>query len=226
MKQVTQRLIIAFLLIVVTALSLETCFRKESENAILKDIVEVKQDSTTYWKDLYGQEHARKIQSEANYSSLQLVHRDLLDSIQVRTGVKDDDLQGVTAAGSVAAGKVRPIVDTIYLPDSTRLFKLSYNDRWLDLSGIVGQDPVIDYRFTDSIVFTSYRKRTGFLKRQTYVDGYSLNPNVRITGITGIRVDDRRSHRFSVGPYLGYGWNGDRWSPSAGVSVQLSLIKF
>lgn len=226
MKQPTQRIVIAFLLIVVTALSLQTCFRKETENALLKDIVEIKQDSTEYWKDLWGQEHAQKKLSEGNYSSLRAAYRNLLDSVKTRVGANSGDLEGVTTAGTVTTGKIRPVVDTVYLPDSTRILKFSYNDRWLDLAGIVGKDPIIDYRFTDTIVFTTYRKKTGFLKKHTYIDGYSLNPNVRITGITGIRVNDQRPHRFSIGPYLGYGWNGDRWAPSAGVSVQLSLIKF
>lgn len=226
MQQVTQRIIIVFLLVVVTALSLKSCFRKQKENAILKDVVEIKQDSTSFWKDRYDTEHAGKQVAEANLSSLRVAYGALIDTIQARTGSKGSDLQAVTAASTSGTGKVTPKIDTVYLADSSREYKFRYNDRWLDLDGIIGKESLINYRFSDSIVLTTYRKKTGFLRKATYLDGYSLNPNVRITGLTGVRVSNNKQQRFGIGPYVGYGWNGSSWSPNVGISFHYSFIKW
>lgn len=226
MQQVKHRIIIVFLLVIVTALSLRGCFRKEKEKAILRDVVEIQQDSTSYWKDQFNTEHASKQLADADLSSLRAAYGSLLDTIKARTGSKGEDLQAVTAASTSGTGKVTPKIDTVYLPDSSMAYKFRYNDRWLDLDGIIGKEPVINYRFSDSIVLTTYRKKVGFLRKATYVDGYSLNPNVRITGLTGIRVSSAKPKRFGVGPYIGYGWNGSSWTPNIGISLQYSIIKF
>lgn len=226
MQQTTQRIIIIFLLVTVTALSLKSCFHQKKENAILKDVVEIKQDSTSYWKDRFNTEHGEKLSADASLSTLRSVYNQLLDSVSNRLDVKDNSIQSVTAASTSGSGKIVPKLDTIHSPDSTLQYRFRYKDRWLDLDGIVGKDPSISYQFRDSIVFTTYKKKVGLLKRQTYIDGYSLNPNVRVTGITGIRVSNIKERRFGLGPYLGYGWNGAKWSPSAGISIHYSLLKF
>jgi hypothetical protein len=226
MKNTIQRVIMAFLLITITVMSLRMCFQKEKENANLKTVVEIKQDSTKHWKDLYNTEHAEKQLADANYSSLRVVYGELLDSVSNRLNSKPNDVQAVTTAGTIATGSIRPTIDTVLLSDSTAGYRFNYKDKWLSLDGIISKEPVINYMFSDSVVFTSYRRKTGFLRKDTYIDGYSLNPNVRITGITGIRVSNPRKDRFSVGPYIGYGWNGSTWSPSIGISLQYSVIKF
>jgi len=224
--QTKQRILIVFLLIVVTALSLKSCFHQQKENAVLKDVVAIKEDSTSYWKDKFNTEHAEKLSADASLSTIQAIYGQLLDSITSRLDAKASDVQAVTAANTVASGTIIPKVDTVSYPDSTKDYRFRYNDRWLDLDGVIGKQSQINYRLTDSIIFTSYRKKTGFLRKQTYIDGYSLNPNARVTGITGIRVSNTRDHRFGAGPYIGFGWNGSKWSPSAGISVHYSLIKF
>lgn len=129
--------------------------------------------------------------------------------------------QQITAVGTVTKGTIKPIVDTVYLKDSTTAYNFRYNDSWLSLNGTIGKTPVINYLFRDSLVLTTYRK-----KKKLYINAYSLNPNVQLTGITNLQIANDKQTRFAIGPYIGYGWNGRKWSPSMGISVQYSLIKF
>ncbi|GAA3917250.1 hypothetical protein GO495_20035 [Chitinophaga oryziterrae] len=137
----------------------------------------------------------------------------------VKSQTKQKEVQEATAISTTASGFLHPAVDTVYLPDSTTIYKLRFHDRWLDLTGEIGKEPVINYRFTDSIIITAYQRH-----KKTYVDAYSLNPNVHLTGITALRMINRQ--HFSIGPYAGYGWNGKTFTPSVGISLQYSFIKF
>lgn len=127
----------------------------------------------------------------------------------------------ITTVGTITKGTIKPIVDTVYLKDSTTAYNFKYNDNWLSLNGTIGKESIINYQFKDSIVLTTRRK-----KNKLYIDGYSLNPNVQLTGITHLQLTNDKQTRFAIGPYVGYGWNGRKWSPSIGISVQYSLVKF
>jgi hypothetical protein len=137
----------------------------------------------------------------------------------IKNQTKQKGVHEATAIGTTASGFLYPTVDTVYLSDSTTAYKLRFHDRWLDLNGEIGKEPVINYRFTDSIIITAYQKH-----KKTYVDAYSLNPNVHLTGITALRMLNKQ--HFTIGPYAGYGWNGKAFTPSVGISLQYSFIKF
>jgi hypothetical protein len=170
-------------------------------------------DSTTYWKDRYGTEHITRLAADANVLS----SKKLLDSVKARINNKP---QTITAVGATTSGTVKPVIDTIYL-DSTTEYNFKYNDQWLSLDGTIGKSSLINYRFTDSIIITTYKKNN-----QTYIDGYSLNPNVHLTGITALRLTTDKQTRFAIGPYVGYGWNGGGGALSIGISLQYSILKF
>ena len=220
-----ERIIIVALLIAVAALSLRSCFRKEKENSILKDVVESKNDSTTFWKDAAGREHAQRKVVEANISTIKAVFRAEIDSITGVLKIREKDIQGFISAGHQTSGEIKPRIDTVQTPTDTS-YLLQYDDRWLSLSGRVGKVSFLRYQVRDSLIFTTYSKRVGLFRREVYLDGYSLNPSAQITGITSLRISAPAVHRFGAGPYVGYGFDGRQWAPSAGISVHYSLIKF
>jgi hypothetical protein len=131
---------------------------------------------------------------------------------------KPRNIQSITTLRTINKGVIHPRIDTAYLLDSISTYKFSYQDDWMKLNGEIGKTATIGYLFKDSIVLTTYKKHF-----QTYVSGYSFNPNVQLSGITTIKV---RQPRFSIGPSLNYSWNGTKFSPSIGISLQYSLIKF
>ena len=182
-------------------------------------------DSTSYYRDLYYTEHATREVVEADLASVHSHYGAQLDSIEKRTGVKGKNIKSVTAVSSAVSGSIKPSVDTLSL-DSTVTYRLSYQDGWLKLQGEISRTPTISYLVKDSLIFTTYQKRAGLFRKDTYLDGYSLNPAVHIAGITAIRIASEKPQRVGIGPYLGYGWNGIKWAPSAGIAIHYSLVKF
>jgi hypothetical protein len=203
-----EHIIIILLFIFITILTLRACFQKQKH-------IYVTQDSTVYWKDKYNTEHISKMAGSIQEPSA------LLSAVksQMKQQTKQKDIGDITSLSSTTSRSFYPKVDTVYLSDSTTAYKFSFHDQWLDLNGEIGKEPVINYRFTDSIIITAYQQH-----KKTYVDAYSLNPNVHLTGITALRMLNRQ--HFTIGPYAGYGWNGKAFTPSVGISLQYSFIKF
>ncbi|MEX6689234.1 hypothetical protein QTN47_17120 [Danxiaibacter flavus] len=227
MNQQTQRLGIVALLILCLVLSLQTCFKKVQQVSDLKDVVNASQDTVKKWKDKAGNEHAQKVLVTADVSLLKAVYQKQIDSITDLLNIKQSQLEAYTGVSLKNSGSIRPKVDTITLVDSSKEYQISYSDRWLSLSGKLGKDPLINYAFTDSLTVTVYHKRKNLFSRsQTYIDVVSLNPNVTVTGLTGFRIPVKKPGRFGVGPYFGYGYSDGKWQPSAGISIQYSLIRF
>lgn len=214
------------LLFLITVLLVKSYLQNKSSNSRSDKIEQIKQDSTCYYRDLYYTEHATREVIEADLAAVQAHYGATMDSIKKRTDIKDKDIQAITTLSTVAAGTIIPAVDTLPSLDSAVTFRLSYQDDWLKLHGEISRTPTISYLVKDSIIFTTYQKRTGLFKKDTYLDGYSLNPAVHIAGITAIRITSENPQRVGIGPYLGYGWNGVKWAPSAGISIHYSLVKF
>lgn len=191
-----------------------------------KNIVAIINDSTSYFRDLFYTEHATRQVVEADLLSIKAHYSATMDSIKKRTGIKEKDILAVTAVSTATSGKITPVVDTLRSLDSTTGYRLSYQDDWLKLQGEIGKTPTISYLLKDSLIFTTYQKRIGLFRKATYLDGYSLNPAVHISGVTAIQISSEKPKRAGIGPYLGYGWNGSQWEPSAGISIHYSLIKF
>lgn len=219
--------IIIILLAVIAFFAMRACVHAKKEIRTGEKIEKIKQDSTSYYYDLFKTEHAIREVAEANLATVQVKYKGLLDSIAEREKVKPKDVQAVTAAGTVAKATIIPEVQPLMAGDSLRGYSIEYGDRWTSIAGRVGDSSSLTYQVRDSIIFTTYSRRKGiFGKKETILDGYSLNPAVHLTGITGVRITPEKPKRFGIGPYLGYGWDGIRWAPTAGISVHYSLIKF
>lgn len=219
------RLIIVSLLVIIAVMAVRSCMRKDKEVSSYETIQDIKTDSTTYWKDAAGREHAQRQLAEGTITAVRAAYRSEVDSLKSILKMRDKDLQGFIAAGVQTTGTIVPKIDTVYQTTDTT-YRLKYNDQWLTLQGEIGYQSNIQYQVRDSIIFTTYQKKTGLFRRETYVDGFSMNPVARITGITAVRIAAPSAKRFGIGPYVGYGWDGTRWAPAAGVSVHYSLIKF
>ncbi|RFM30017.1 hypothetical protein [Deminuibacter soli] len=224
-----ERLIIVALLLVIAYMSLTTCFKKAQQNQVLTKLVETKNDTLQHKKDEAGREHGEKIMAEADIALLKTAYTQQIDSITAILKIKDDQLQSYTGITTTTSGTVRPRIDTIYLDSGRQEYGLNYNDRWLSLKGTIGAKPILNYTLQDSLVITTYTKKTGLFglgKKEVYIDAFSLNPNMRVTGLTGFRVPVKQPGRWSIGPFIGYGYSGNKWAPTGGFSIQYSLIRF
>lgn len=183
-------------------------------------------DSLRHYKDVAGREHGQRVLAEGSKVALKVAFRKEIDSLVVALDIKEKQLQAFTMASTLNEGTVRLRVDTIYR-DSTTAYRFAYNDRWLDISGTVGKESLLNYKIKDSLVFSTYWKRRWFLGRKTnYIDAYSQNPNVKMVGLEGARVKVNEPGRMGLGPFIGYGYNGRTWAPTVGFSFHYSIIRF
>ncbi|WP_343302838.1 DUF6549 family protein [Chitinophaga niabensis] len=219
------RFIIVALLVVIGILATRSCHRKEKVITSIETIQDIRDDSVRFWQDLAGREHAEKQVAEGSISALKIYYKSEIDSLKRIFRMKENALQSFVSAQTETKGSVVLKVDTVY-GDTSKTYQFHYDDRWISLQGEIAKEPFIRYSVRDSITFVTYSKKKGLFTKETYVDGFSQNPNTRITGLTGIRVNNAKSKRFGVGPYAGYGFNGTRWTPSAGIAIQYSLINF
>ena len=195
----------------------------------VNQVIQTQTDSLSVYKAKYGTEHAQRLAVEGSYTVLKNYYNDLLDSISRRTVAKQKNIKAVATAGVEAIGEIALKVDTVYTRDTLKIYNFTYSDRWINLSGNIGNQNNLTYKTYDSIVLTTYAKPSGFLglgKKHTYVDGYSLNPHSRITGLQSLLLTSERDKKFGIGIQAGCGYNGGQWAPFIGIGIQYSLIRF
>lgn len=216
------------LLLILSIATVKSCLTQTPVFPTLKTITEIKDDSASYWKDAYGREHAQKEVAEAKYETIKAVYGPVIDSVLKGLKIQGKQMESLNIAGISNSNHVALSVDTIH-KDSTTEYRFHYDDKWIKLAGIIGQNSALDYTTYDSLIITSYYKRSGFLglgKKTSYVDAYSLNPHSHITGMQSIRIATEKPKRFGLGPYVGYGWNGRQWAPNIGFGLNFSILKF
>lgn len=210
-------------------IAIEKCVgEKQKVNNSANVVNIVVNDSTRFYKDAYGKEHAQRQQVEADLGTLKVYYRNLIDSVSKALKIKDKNIKTISTASLKNTNTVIAKIDTV-LVDGKKQYPFSFSDRWIKLNGIVDTTIRLTYSLYDSIVITTYRKSTGFLglgKSMVYVNGYSINPNTTVTGISNIKVQDEKPKKFSLGIGIGYGFNGNRFEPNIGFSLQYSLIRF
>jgi len=189
-------------------------------------ITEIRQDSVKHWMDKQGREHGQVRLAEADIASLRAVYRGEMDSVMAALKIQQKQIQALTVLGVTTAGRIRPEVEDFKIADRTYK-KFHYGDPYLELDGILTDTPFISYKIFDSLIVTTYSKRKWFLgRKEIFLDAYSRNPAAHISGLIGLKVATEKPKRFGVGPYFGYGFNGQAWQPSIGLALQYSLIKF
>lgn len=168
----------------------------------------------THYTDKSGRDHAVK----------QVVtietFRDQFDSMCKILKIKESQIQGLTVAVAQARGRVVMVKDTSG--------QYNYHDNWSDFSfNNKDEQSVLDYRISDSLKFITYTKRKWFLGRETtFIDAYSLNPNITIASInSGVKVAQDKG-RFGFGPYVGIGTNGRDFRVTVGLSLHYSIFRF
>jgi len=205
-------------------LTIQTCKKHQRYSEQLTGNLAHANDSSRIWKDLFGREHAEKLLLQGSFPNIDAVKGDLLDSVSKALKTAKKNIESVGAASVVSKNVVTGRIDTIH--DTIKYVSVSYSDRWIDLKCSVTNPPTIEYTTFDSLIISAYRKKAGWFKKEAYIDAYSINPHSSIKGVTGIKVYEEKSKRFGIGPYLGYGFNGQQWQPNIGISIQYSLIKF
>lgn len=196
------------------------------------DIISAKNDTVRTWQDEAGRWRAEATTAQVTNRDLQEFFR--LEAQQIRN---DFDLKIKNVTGYLRATVHTRDTVVLKTDSTTRIIvqnangsdtaHFHYTDTWSRFDAMLHNSMLtLNYQTRDSVAFaTSFKKNGMFGSKRTVLDGISYNPKSKISGITGIEIK-APNYRWSIGPYVGYGWNGDRWAPSVGLSVNYSLIRF
>jgi hypothetical protein len=222
-----QKIEVGVVVVLILLLCIAGWQNAENQRNDIIGVVQHHADSLKYKRDAAGREHAEKLQTIAGREAIELIYKHTIDSLTQALRIKPKQINNYITVGVKDTGAFTTTTDTVYLKDSSKALHFVYNDRWLRMSGIVGKEAQITYAMTDSLVYVTYTKKKWLLgKKSVYANIYSLNPAVHVTGLESVSIRTERPKRWSAGPYVGYGWNGAVWVPTAGVSVQYALVRW
>lgn len=225
-------IIIAILLLIAVLLYHNNRVLKQANKSYTSTISHIN-DTATKYRDQYDIEHAEKIMIQGDYQSLKDLYKDDIDDLTKRLKIKPKVIDQFIKVGTEVAQTLEPKI--IYV-DTTKskeypTYNFEYLDKYLTLNGSINKDSSkIFYTSTDSLGLTVYTRKSGFLKtkKDTYIDVFSYNPNVKIKSITSVKLDTKyKSSRIGIGPYVGLNYNisNNKISPSLGIGIHYSLIR-
>lgn len=196
-----------------------------------KAVVKVTETAPITYTDKGGTKHTEKQTTVADLETLKSVYQKQIDSLTDLLNAKQRELDYVTGISTEATGKVKPKIDTVYLERGGKTVaqtSVSYSDKWLTFKGVVDNDSSWSYHYRDSIILVSYYKKSGFLKlhSQLYIDGFSLNPNSKISGLTtySVKAPEKKQH-FELNAEVRNRWIKQTVQPSAGANAKIFLTK-
>lgn len=192
-----------------------------------KKVEQVKNTPPVKYVDKGGTVHTEKPVAVANIATIKASYERIIDSLTRVLKIKDKRITDLLAVGTTTTGTFKPKIDTVVI-HGTNTAVVSYQDKWLSVSGVVNEDSQWSYSYKDSLSFTTYNKKTGFLKlgRTLMLDAFSHNPNTTIEGLTAIKISKAKPKKFGIGVNVGYGFDGKVWKPVVGVGVNYNLIRF
>lgn len=144
-------------------------------------------------------------------------NKTVLKEVAKQSGVNAKHIKSVTQFTSNTVSNIKA-----KRKDSTFYFK----DNYTEIKGTVDSNEVnINYTTKDTITIAEHTKKKLFGNDVTTIEIKNKNPGVSLTTPTKYEVKTKPK-KWSVGVYVGYGFNGKEWQPSVGVSLQRRLFSF
>jgi hypothetical protein len=205
--------------------------KKDHPTADANKVEVNKNTPPTTYTDKGGTKHTEKETAVADLTTLKAVYKKQIDSLTYLLNAKQRELDYVTGISTTTTGKFKPKIDTVYVETdggAVAQTSVSYSDKWLALKGIVDEDSSWFYKYRDSIILVSYYKRSGFLKLRSelYIDGFSLNPNTTISGLSSYKVKAPvKKQHFELNAELRNRWIDKQIQPSAAANAKIFLTK-
>jgi len=198
--------------------------KRNSERSLANVRIAMNQEIEV-WKDKYGRSNALAEQLRIDRQTMRKHYEEKLSKVPGRI-VEVETVRLVTT-DTLTLVEVQN--DTVLVAQESegatgKLFEAS--DEWSRFEVYnLGFAPAINYHVKDSVTMTTYSKRKWvFGAKEYFVQGTSHNPNTEIIGLESIKVAEQK--RFSIGPYVGVGFNGRSFDPQIGVGVQLKIAEF
>lgn len=178
--------------LICTGLVLKSCRDKPLKQ--VQQIATHQSDSTRYYRDLWGAEHANRLLVEGDRKVIQALYQSRIDSVCRRLGLREKQIQDMASVIATDAGSFTAPVqpDTMTIHDTLREgLAFKWNDDYLHMAGFVDSSSAyVSYDIEIPINLTTYWKRRWLLGRKRYyIDGYSNNPRVHLAGLSGIKIN-------------------------------------
>jgi hypothetical protein len=204
--------------------------RKSAESDRKDTIISEKNDSVHHWKTQSGRNAVDKLAAEATAKEFQNAYPAFADELKKEFNVEIKDLKAYVRAEFEAHGQGQGGISNTYLVDSSghRYKEFKMDDGYLAFRTMLFDSTSVspyNYTYGDTLTYGFKIKKRWFLgDDKLYGFGGLRNPNARIKKATNVLIKDFKDKRFSVGPFVGYGFIGKQIE--IGVSLQYSLIKF
>lgn len=214
--KVTPTIIIVALAVIIF-FSVKGCLDAKKSISSMAHNYAIMQDSAKHWKDKFGQEHATKEVVSGQTKEIRTYYGAQIDSMAELLKIKPKQVKSIVYVPIKASFDLDSLRDAL-----ARIDTLRTTDTLHTVDTIHGK---MDVNALMSL--TRYSKGTGFLglKKRNFMDVHFDNPVFKPLDVSGFDITDKVKH-WSIGPYAGYGWNGDRWAPQVGMSIQYSILKF
>lgn len=178
-------------------------------------VIIVHKDSTTYYKDALGREHAQSQLHEATLEQLKLIYGKQLADKAAELRVKEKRILGLTSFSTSRQLNVDSLlklygtVDTIHITRDTTIYVPRVQNVYVPL--------------LDSLAITQYRKRVNWFKSKDMVDVISYYPDVKIRSVEGFTIKPRRNN-LNIGPTLTWSLTPQGMRLVPGIGIQYSLV--
>jgi hypothetical protein len=226
--------VLTIILGVVAIICIIVQVKSYKQSSYYSGIISAKEDSLKIWQDEAGRWRAEATTAQVSKKDLMVFFCAEKKQIQEDFNIKLKNVTGYLRANMETIGEVSVKADSgtqivVCNSNGSDTAQFHYSDTWTNFDAKLFKNQlIIPYKTRDSIAFISSIKHLGFLGlggTKAMLDGISYNPNSKISGITNIEVKVP-AERVGIGPYLGYGFNGSKWSLSAGIAIHYSLVKF
>lgn len=195
------------------------------------------------FRDNNGNLHTQVTQLQVDRAAYMSTHEVQVDSMAKLLDIRAKNIEELVTVIQKYQGEFVSKIDTnsriayVKLPgrdslvrDTVYYYTVKYKDRWLDFKGILDTGRFsANYTLTDSLTLVTFIRKQGFLglgRAKTFVDISGTNPNLTFSNLSSVELTKVRDKRWSIGPYVGYGWTGTGFGVSFGISLQRSLIRF
>lgn len=244
MTNTIKNLLIVVLLIAVVLLAFRSCQRPVNTPTNGGAVNTPKQ-----YTDADGTVHTEvKAFTDADMANVNEYYQGIISKLtkQIQGKVKDAHVKDATIISVQTDGQFKPNIewDKVWIADSNSIkidtskllnkpiqpkdltpAAITYKDRWLDLKGYLHPDSVWSYTMFDSINIIGYEKKTGFLKREIFIDVTSNNPHTKIESLKAFRVQPKPK-TWGIGISAGYIFDGSTFKPGISVGLTKTFIRW
>lgn len=240
-KQILIRigLMILFVLFILGMVSLRKCRNLEEKTTIYNHL----NDSTTYYKNKYGNEVARNTVLEASNVNTFLAIKSKDETIKwLQKEVKDNkakikdggsisvigtEVYFTGSNGTIVAFDTKPVKigDTVYYYPTYK--SNSKDTTWVDYNITANKDSThVDFKVKNkySVVIGETRDKW-YKKKYPIVEVTNKNPYDKIKTLKAFEVKDSRSNRLGLGIGVGVGVTPKGIQPCFNIGLQYNFVK-